>query len=111
MVHSPASSKPFPLKPLVIVAVVVGLGAIAFTYTAGWLTPDIRLRLAAPDAFPHAGANAVSVGLGQVILFSAFAATTTSIAVVRQLEFPCGHQAVNCGSLRDWPHTSFQRVS
>jgi catalase len=39
MVQSPASSKPFPLKPLVFVAVVVGTAPIAFTYTVGWLSP------------------------------------------------------------------------
>ena len=39
MVQSPASAKSFPLVPLVIIAVVIGVAAAAFAYTAGWLSP------------------------------------------------------------------------
>src|ERR1700761_6867743 len=37
---SPASRTNFRLAPLAIIAAVVGIAAIAFAYTAGWLTPD-----------------------------------------------------------------------
>src|ERR1700749_1962591 len=40
MVQSSASPKSFRLGPVVIIAVVVGVAAIAFTYTAGWLSPQ-----------------------------------------------------------------------
>src|SRR6201986_2091380 len=40
MVQSSASPKSFRLGPVVIIAVVVGVAAIAFTYTAGWLSPE-----------------------------------------------------------------------
>ena len=39
MVES-SSSKPLRLGPLVFIAAVVGIIAIAFAYTAGWLTPN-----------------------------------------------------------------------
>ncbi len=39
MVQSSASPKSFRLGPVVIIAVVVGVAAIAFAYTAGWLSP------------------------------------------------------------------------
>jgi catalase len=39
MVESSTSSTSFPLKRLVIIAVVVGVAAIGFAYTAGWLSP------------------------------------------------------------------------
>lgn len=39
MVQSPASPKSFRLGPLVIIAAVIGVVAIAFAYTAGWLSP------------------------------------------------------------------------
>src|SRR5580692_4905054 len=39
MVGSPASPKSNRLGPLVFIAVVVGIAAIAFAYTAGWLSP------------------------------------------------------------------------
>lgn len=56
----------------------------------GWLLPEI---------FPHAGANPISLPLGQAILFFVFAAMTTSISVVRRLEFPRGHHAWVAASL------------
>jgi catalase len=36
---SPASRTTFRLGPFIIIAVIVGVAAIAFAYTAGWLTP------------------------------------------------------------------------
>jgi catalase len=39
MVESSTSPTSFPLKRLVIIAVVVGVAAIGFAYTAGWLSP------------------------------------------------------------------------
>jgi catalase len=39
MVQSPASPKSFRLGPLVIIAAVIGVAAVAFAYTAGWLSP------------------------------------------------------------------------
>src|SRR6202167_4623604 len=36
---SPASPTTFRLKPLIIIAAIVGIAAIAFVYTAGWLSP------------------------------------------------------------------------
>jgi catalase len=39
MVQSSTSPTSFPLRSLVIIAVVVGVAAIAFAYTAGWLSP------------------------------------------------------------------------
>src|ERR1700678_2585444 len=36
---SPASPTTFRLKPLIIIAAIVGVVAIAFAYTAGWLSP------------------------------------------------------------------------
>src|ERR1700761_1238794 len=36
---SPASRTNFRLAPLIIIAAIVGVAAIAFAYTAGWLTP------------------------------------------------------------------------
>src|ERR1700733_6686694 len=40
MVQSPSSPRPFPLGSLVIIAAVAGVAAVAFAYTAGWLSPD-----------------------------------------------------------------------
>src|ERR1700739_2924431 len=40
MVPSPASLKPMRPGPLVFIAVVVGVAAIGFAYTAGWLSPQ-----------------------------------------------------------------------
>jgi catalase len=39
MVQSPASPKSNRLGPLVVIAAVVGVAAIGFAYTAGWLSP------------------------------------------------------------------------
>src|ERR1700760_3928293 len=39
MDRSPASPKDFRLWPFIVIAAVVGIAAIAFAYTAGWLTP------------------------------------------------------------------------
>jgi catalase len=39
MVQSPASPKSNGLGPLVVIVAVVGVAAIAFAYTAGWLSP------------------------------------------------------------------------
>jgi catalase len=36
---SPASPTKFRLKPFIIIAAIVGVAAIAFAYTAGWLSP------------------------------------------------------------------------
>ena len=40
MVQSPSSPRQFPLRSLVIIAAVVGVAAVAFAYTAGWLSPQ-----------------------------------------------------------------------
>ena len=40
MVQSPASPKSFRLGRLAIIAAVVGVAAVAFAYTAGWLSPQ-----------------------------------------------------------------------
>jgi catalase len=40
MVPSPASPKSFRLGPVVVIAAVVGVAAVAFAYTAGWLSPQ-----------------------------------------------------------------------
>src|ERR1700678_2990328 len=40
MVQSPSSPKQFPLGSLVIIAAVVGVAAVAFAFTAGWLSPQ-----------------------------------------------------------------------
>jgi catalase len=39
MDQSPLIPKPFRLGPFVVIAVVVGIAAVAFAYTAGWLSP------------------------------------------------------------------------
>jgi catalase len=39
MVQSPEPSRSFPLKQFLIIGVVLGVAAIAFAYTAGWLSP------------------------------------------------------------------------
>src|SRR5580704_11687565 len=39
MIQSPASSKSIRPGPLVVIAAVVGVAAIGFAYTAGWLSP------------------------------------------------------------------------
>jgi catalase len=39
MVQSPESPKDFRLWPFVVIAAVVGIAAIGFAYTAGWLSP------------------------------------------------------------------------
>ena len=39
MDQSPLIPKPFRLGPFVVIAVVVGIAAAAFAYTAGWLSP------------------------------------------------------------------------
>src|SRR5580698_9116480 len=40
MVQSPSSPSQFPLRSLVIIAAVAGVAAVAFAYTAGWLSPQ-----------------------------------------------------------------------
>ena len=40
MAQSPSSPRPFPLGSLVIIAAVAGVAAVAFAYTAGWLSPE-----------------------------------------------------------------------
>src|SRR5271163_473418 len=40
MVQSPSPPGRFPLGSLVIIAAVAGVAAVAFAYTAGWLSPD-----------------------------------------------------------------------
>src|SRR3984957_7765001 len=40
MVQSPSSPSQFPLRSVVIIVAVVGLAAVAFAYTAGWLSPQ-----------------------------------------------------------------------
>ena len=39
MVQSPSSPRQFPLRSLLIIAAVIGIAAVAFAYTAGWLSP------------------------------------------------------------------------
>ena len=68
----------------------LGLLLLSMLSAFGWLLPDL---------FPHTGVNAVSLPLGQAILFSAFAAMTASIAMVRRLRFPGGQRAWVCASL------------
>jgi drug/metabolite transporter (DMT)-like permease len=62
----------------------LGLLLLSMLSAFGWLLPDL---------FPVSGTIAVSLPLGQAILFAVFAAMTTSIAVVRRLEFPRGRSA------------------
>ena len=40
MDHTPTPHKAFELRPFVIIAAVVGFAAVAFAYTAGWLSPQ-----------------------------------------------------------------------
>lgn len=40
MIQSPASPNSFRLGPVLIIAAVVGIAAVAFAYTAGWLSPQ-----------------------------------------------------------------------
>src|SRR6202034_1028849 len=40
MVQSPSSPSQFPLRSVVIIVAVVGIAAICFAYTAGWLSPQ-----------------------------------------------------------------------
>src|ERR1700691_5880212 len=40
MVQSPSSPRQFPVRSLVIITAVVGVAAVAFAYTAGWLSPQ-----------------------------------------------------------------------
>jgi catalase len=40
MVESNTAPNSFPLRALLIIGTVVGVAAIAFAYTAGWLSPD-----------------------------------------------------------------------
>src|ERR1700735_4926324 len=40
MCHSPPPPRRFPLGSLVIIAAVAGVTAVAFAYTAGWLSPE-----------------------------------------------------------------------
>jgi len=54
------SPRPFSLGPLVLIAAVVGVGAAAFAYTAGWfspqrLTPDKIVDALAPPGGPALG--------------------------------------------------------
>lgn len=55
MVQSPSTPGKFRPKPLIFIAVVVGLLACAFAYTAGWLSPHrmtpskLLASLAPPD--------------------------------------------------------------
>src|SRR5215813_13841610 len=39
MVQSSTSSETFRLRPMLFIATVVGVAAVAFAYTAGWLSP------------------------------------------------------------------------
>src|ERR1700743_1370481 len=39
MDQPPLIPKPFRLGPFVVIAVVIGVAAVAFAYTAGWLSP------------------------------------------------------------------------
>lgn len=39
MTQSATPSTSLPLKPLIVIAAVVGIAAVAFAYTAGWLSP------------------------------------------------------------------------
>jgi catalase len=60
MVESSTSPTSFPLKRLVIIAVVVGVAAIGFAYTAGWLsphrlTPQKMVAALAPPGGPALG--------------------------------------------------------
>src|SRR5579863_8502854 len=40
MVESPSSRESLPLGRLLMIAALIGITAVAFAYTAGWLTPQ-----------------------------------------------------------------------
>jgi drug/metabolite transporter (DMT)-like permease len=61
-----------------------GLVLLSALWAFGWLLPDL---------LPQSGGRAVSLPLGEAILFSAFAATSAFIAKMQQLEFPRGRRA------------------
>src|SRR6201996_1411617 len=60
MVQSRTSANTLSIRPLVIIAAVVGIAAIAFAYTAGWLspqrvTPEKLVAALAPPGGPALG--------------------------------------------------------
>src|SRR6201985_2110390 len=60
MDRSPASPKDFRLWPFIVIAAVVGIAAIGFAYTAGWLspkrlTPEKLVAALAPPGGPALG--------------------------------------------------------
>src|SRR6201985_2048791 len=60
MVESSSSSGTFRLGPLLIIAAVVGVAAVAFAFTAGWfsphrLTPEKMVAALAPPGGPALG--------------------------------------------------------
>jgi len=60
MPESPSSPESFPLKRLLIIAAVVAVAAVAFAYTAGWLsphrlTPEKLVASLAPPGGPALG--------------------------------------------------------
>jgi drug/metabolite transporter (DMT)-like permease len=81
------------MKPLKLRAGLyppLGVLLLSTLWAFDWLLPDL---------FPYSGANTVSLPLRQAILFSAFAAMTTSIAVAQRLQFPRGRRAWACASI------------
>src|SRR5580704_13695962 len=58
--HMPSSSRPPLLGSFALIAIVIGVGAAAFAYTAGWFSPQ-RLT---PDKFVAAFAPPSGIALG-----------------------------------------------
>src|ERR1700735_535868 len=58
--HMPSSSRPPLLGSFALIAIVIGVGAAAFAYTAGWFSPQ-RLT---PDKFVAAFAPPSGVAVG-----------------------------------------------
>src|ERR1700742_4579900 len=59
MAQSSASSRGFRLWPFVLIAAVVGIAAICFAYTAGWLSPERLTPAKLVDALAPPGGPAL----------------------------------------------------
>ena len=68
----------------------LGLLLLSALWAFGWLLPDL---------FPHSGARTVPLPVGEAILFSVFAATTSLIAAVRRLKYPRGRHGWACAGV------------
>ena len=49
----------FPIGPLAVIAAIVGLSAVAFGYTAGWLSPERLTPAKLVDALAPPGGPAL----------------------------------------------------